>query len=110
MSVFLAILAMLAWMGAIVWLICRAMELNGPAHRPMTPIVSMISACILFALPFGIAASISTRDSNANRLCVSGHERWVSVHHAGYLLGGKVYMPAYDTTEKRWFCEQWESR
>lgn len=103
---FVAVLAMLAWFGAIVWLVCSAMELfDSPRFHPS---IYLIAAAVLFALPFGLASAFSGDNPNANRLCLSGYEKWVSVHHAGYFVGGKVYIPAHNTIEKRWFCSEWD--
>lgn len=64
---------------------------------------------VYFALPVAIlmASVMAADDPNADRLCLRGHEEWVTRRQAPVFVG-KALVPRRPVTEKVWVCEAWE--
>jgi hypothetical protein len=71
-------------------------------------LVMLAVVILLIAAPVAAVVSASgMTDPNANRLCVSGHEEWVTRRRPAALVG-KVFVPGGTYTRKAWFCDRWE--
>lgn len=64
-----------------------------------------ILAILLFAAPTLFIPS--TTDPNANRLCLSGSQKWVTTYRPATMVG-KIWIPGGPETHKVWVCSQWE--
>lgn len=104
--IFVAGFLFIAYCGGVVAMMLWSFD--GLDVSPLNGIARIAVAIALTVLPWAILVPLAmARDPNANRLCLSGHEEWVRVTRPPMLVG-KMIVPGGASTEKRWFCEEWE--